>query len=215
MRRRNNTTIVLIAALVFTIILAVVLPLNGQVLGGDKDVTVTSSDTKTDLMNGLWVLTETNTSKFNNANVTKWGGFEQNLSANCVWTDILNIQHSISCSFKWLDVPKTMAPGKDTKFGIEYIYDDYASTNKVVYGIKAKLDNVSADYLAAGPNALDIARLTKDNKNTNSETKTLYFTAPKTFLGESNQMQLIVDCYMGQDHYVSTYTYTWTGDGSK
>lgn len=212
--RRNNLTIVLIAAAIITLIIAVVFPINAQNIGGDKDVKITSSDTKTDLMSGIWVLTETNTSKFNNANVTKWGGFEQNISANCVWVDILNIEHSISCSFKWLDPPKTMNPGKDTKFGIEYIYNDYASTNKVVYGIKAKLDNFSADYMAAGPNALEVARLTKDNKNYNSETKTLYFTAPKQFLGETNQMQLIVDCYMGQDHYVTYYTYTWTGDGS-
>ena len=212
MRRTTNTTKILLAALAVTIILAFVLPLNAQVVGGDKDVTVTSGDSKTELANGVWVLTGTNTSKFNNANITKWGGYEQNISANCSWIDILNIEHSISCSFKWLDVPKTMSPGAATKFAVEYVYDDYASTNKIVHGIKAKFDDAGADYLAAGPNVLDIVKLTKDNKNYSSETKTLYFIAPKTFLGETNQIQLMVDCFMGQDHYVTYYTYTWTGD---
>jgi hypothetical protein len=207
MKRKNYTIRILLAMLAFSLILAFVFPLNAQVIAGGDD--------KTDLSTGTWVLTERNITKFNNANVTNWGGIEQNLTANCVWTDILKIEHSISCGFKWMDPPSVMFPGKDTKFAIEYIYDDYASTCKVVYGIKAKIDNVAADYMAAGPNSVDIVKLTKDNKNTSSETKTVYFTAPKTFIGDTNQMQLMVDCYIGQDHYVTYYTYSWVeGDGS-
>jgi hypothetical protein len=216
MRQKNYTMRVLLAALVVSLVLAFVLPSNGQ----DKSSNTTGilvageQNISGDLTTGNWVLTDRRTEVFNKANVTQWSGSEQNLLGLCQWEDVLNIVHTISGGFKWEEPPRTMAPGTDVKFAVGYVNDEYSTDNKVLIGIKVRVDNTTADYYTASPKAVDVLKLTKDNKNYSSETKTVYFSAPKTLLGESNEIQFMVDCYIGQDHYVSTYTYTWTGDES-
>ena len=215
MERKTYTTTVLIAALVISLIMAFILPASGQTLNTDNQLNVVAAgENKTELNGGTWLLTDRRMERFNNAGVTKWSGSDQNVLGECKWVDVLNIEHSIEGGFKWGDAPRTMIPGADTKFNIEYVYDNYATTNNVAFGMKVKIDNITADYMAASPTSLDIMRISKNGRNYGSETKTAYFTAPKTFLGESNQISLLVDCYMGQDHYVATYTYTWSSEES-
>jgi len=70
-------------------------------------------------------------------------------------------------------------------------------------------ERVGASYLAMGPNAVEILKLNKDNKQYANEVKKGFYYAPNTLFDETKDCQLIVDCYVGKDHYVTTYTYTY------
>ncbi len=215
MKQINNTFRALISTLALIILLAFVLPAAAQnSISTDKKIVAGGEHEKTELASGNWVLTDRRMDVFNEANVTQWSGSEQNLNAVCQWKDVLSIIHTISGSFKWQEPPRSMAPGSYNKIAASYINDEYSTDNRVLLGVKVKIDNITSDYSAAGPGSIDILRLTKDNRNYSNETKTGYFTAPKTLVGESNEMVMMVDCYIGQDHYVSTYTYTWIGEES-
>lgn len=213
MERKNYMTRVLIAVLFIISLIAFVLPVNGQT----QNINNTTAGAQTsymELSSGSWVLIDRKTEVYNRANVTKWSGSDQNLLALCQWKDIMNIEHTISNGFKWADPPRSMAPGKDFKIALDYINDEYSTDNRVLTGIDVKLDYIGADYLTVSKNGYEAGKLVKDNKNYNNETKTVFFSAPKTFLGETNQMQLMVDCFIGQDHYVTTYTYSYTNEES-
>ncbi len=215
MKPTINTMRTLISILTVMILMVFVLPANAQNSNSTENKIVAAGEHQsTELASGNWVLTDRKTELFNVSNITEWSGSEQNLNAVCQWKDVLNIIHTVSGAFKWQEPPRTMAAGSYNKFAATYINDEYSTDNRVLLGVKVKIDNITSDYSAAGPGSIDILRLTKDNRNYSNETKTGYFTAPKTLIGESNEMVMMVDCFVGQDHYVSTYTYTWVGDES-
>jgi hypothetical protein len=157
---------------------------------------------------GYWELNGTNNA-FNPSKVTNWTGGEQNLTGVSVWNDILNIQHTVSSSFKWEKPPERMVPGMEVNLTGEYIDNEYSTTGKTVTGIKIYIDKIGTPINKPSLDAIEIVKLNKDNKQHVSEARKNKFSAPKFYIGKSKDIQVIVDCYVGTDHYVSTYTYTW------
>lgn len=165
--------------------------------------------TKTELITGSWVMTDVKTQVYNRNNITKWETASGEIDANCSWKDILDIVHTVSSGFKWEEPPKTMQPGSFLNIEANYINKEYSTTGKVFTGMKMFIDKVGANQLAMEPEAIEVVKVAKDNKQYNSEVKRGFFTAPKTLFDDTNDCQLIVDCYVGQDHFVTTYTYTY------
>jgi hypothetical protein len=198
----------LIAILITFALLALVMTLNtfGQDLSSNSP-SVTGS--KTELTTGSWVMSGVKTQVYNRNNITKWETASGEIDANCSWKDILDIVHTVSTGFKWEEPPKTMQPGSFLNIEANYINKEYSTTGKVYTGIRMFIDKVGANYLVMDPEAIEVMKLAKDNKQYNSEVKKGFFSAPKTLFDDTNDCQLIVDCYVGQDHFVTTYTYTY------
>lgn len=157
---------------------------------------------------GYWELSNSNNA-FNPSKITNWSGAEQNMTAISQWKDILNIEHTVSAGFKWEKPPEKMVPGVQLNLSGEYIDNEYSTTGKIPTGIKIYIDKVGTPINKPSMDAVDIVKVSKDYRQHTSEAKTSKFSAPKFFIGKSKDIQVIVDCYIGSDHYVSTYTYTW------
>jgi hypothetical protein len=157
---------------------------------------------------GYWELSGTNSS-FNTSKITSWTGSKQNLTGQSVWKDVLEIQHTVSSSFKWESLPERMVPGMELSLTSEYIDNEYSTTGKTVTGIKIYIDKVGIPINKPSLDAVEIVKLNKDYRQHISEAKKNKFSAPKFYIGKSKDIQVIVDCYVGTDHYVSTYTYNW------
>ena len=200
----------LIAILITFALFALVMTLNtfGQEIAYyDNNPSV--SGNKTELTTGSWNMTDVKTEIYNKNNITKWNKSAGVVDANCSWKDMIDIIHTVNSGFKWQDPPKTMQPGSFLNIEANYINFEYSTTGKVLAGIKMFIDRSGANYQKMEPEAIEIVKLSKDNKQYGSEIKKGFFTAPKTFFDDTNNCQLIVDCYVGQDHYVTTYTYTY------
>jgi hypothetical protein len=157
---------------------------------------------------GYWELNGTNNA-FNPSKITNWTGSEQNLTGNTVWKDVLEIQHTVSSSFKWEKPPERMIPGMEISLSGEYIDNEYSTTGKTATGIKIYIDKIGTPINKPSLDAIEVVKLNKDYRQHNSEIKKNKFAAPKFYISKSKDIQVIVDCYVGTDHYVSTYTYTW------
>lgn len=157
---------------------------------------------------GYWELSSTNNA-FNPSKITNWTGSELSLTGQSVWKDILDIQHTVSSSFKWERPPERMVPGMEISLTGEYIDNEYSTTGKIVTGIKIYIDKIGTPINKPSRDAIEVVKLNKDYKQHISEAKKNKFSAPKFYIGKSKDIQVIVDCYVGTDHYVSTYTYTW------
>lgn len=157
---------------------------------------------------GYWELNGTNNA-FNPSKITNWKGSELNLTGESVWNDMLNIQHTVSSSFKWERPPEKMIPGMELNLSGEYIDNEYSTTGKTATGIKIFIDKVGTPINKPSRDAVEIIKLNKDYRQHISEAKNNKFAVPKFYIGKSKDIQVIVDCYVGNDHYVSTYTYTW------
>ncbi len=169
---------------------------------GEEEITYTQEAI------GYWELSGTN-SAFNPSKITNWKGGDQSLTGEAVWNDVLNIQHTVSSSFKWETPPERMVPGMELSLTGEYIDNEYSTTGRTATGIKIYIDKVGTPINKPSYDAVDILKLNKDNRQHISEIKKNKFSAPKFYIGKSKDIQVIVDCYVGSDHYVSTYTYTW------
>ena len=165
----------------------------------------------TELTGGNWVLTNVKQEAYNKQSITQWtpsGTLEVN--AVCSWKDILDIIHTVDAGFKWQEPPKKMQPGSYMNLEAVYSNNEYSTTGKINLGIKMFFDAVGTNYLAANPTSIEVLKVSKDNKQYNSEVKKGFFYAPKNLFDESsNECQLIIDCYIGKDHYVTTYTYSY------
>ena len=168
-----------------------------------------TSTVLTELQGGNWVLTGVESKVYNGVNVTKWNTVGAELTGLCSWKDVLTIEHTVISSFKWQDPPKTMQPGSYLNLEANYTNVDYSTTANINTGVKMFFERVGASYLAMGPNAVEILKLNKDNKQYANEVKKGFYYAPNTLFDETKDCQLIVDCYVGKDHYVTTYTYTY------
>lgn len=164
---------------------------------------------KAELTGGAWVLTNTETSVFNSSNLTKWEGNSNETGGVLAWKDILDIIHTVNSGFKWQEPPKTMQPGSYLNLEAIYTNLDYSTSSNIKTGIKIFIDKVGTSYMAMNPDGIDVLKVNKDKAHYNNEVKKGFFNAPKTLFDETNQCQLIVDCYIGKDHYVTTYTYTY------
>jgi hypothetical protein len=180
-----------------------------------QDVFVNDTDygfagaTTEELVGGSWVLSGTESKIVNTDGITKWESTAGGLTGTTSWKDILTIIHTVASGFKWQDPPKNMQPG--TYLNLEAVYTniDYSTTAKINTGIKMFIERAGGNYLIMESNAIEVLKLNKDNKQYANEVKKGFFYAPKFFFDATNQCQLIVDCYIGKDHYITTYTYTY------
>jgi len=198
----------LLAILITFALLALVMTLNtfGQELTYNSP---SVSGSKTELTTGSWVMTGSKTEVYNRNNITKWETSTGEIDANCSWKDVLNIIHTVNSGFKWQEPPKTMQPGSFLNLEANYINKEYSTTGKVLTGIKMYINRVGGNYLVMEAEAIEVVKLAKDNKQYNTEIKKGFFIAPKTLFDDTNECQLVVDCYVGQDHYVTSYTYAY------
>ena len=169
----------------------------------------TSAGEQTELTTGAWMLTDISTRVYNSKNITTWNSASTEITGECSWKDILDIVHTVNIGFKWEEPPKMMPPGKFLSIQADYVNNEYSTPCKVVTRIKMFIDRIGTNHLASNPDAIEIMKVTKDNKQNKSEVKKGFFTAPKTLFDETNQCELTVDCFVGQDHFVTKYLYTY------
>lgn len=204
MRKSKYTLPISILALIFTLLMVFALPTRGA-----TDPTGNPNATYEELSTGRWVLTDTKVDVFNKTNITKWTPSGNSLNALTVWIDKLNIEHTVSSNFKLAEVPQMMPVGADLSLQENYLNDEYSTTTRTLIGIKVYIDKAGTNPVALNSDATEIMNLVKDNRSHQNEVKTGFFTAPKRFLDDTKQFQLTVDCYSGNDHYVTTYTYSY------
>ncbi|MBN8584957.1 MAG: hypothetical protein J0M37_07655 [Ignavibacteria bacterium] len=162
-----------------------------------------------ELEGGNWVLTGVEAKSFNGINITKWKANDQQVLGTSSWKDMLDIIHTVESGFKWQDPPKNMQPGAYLNLEAVYTNVDYSTTANINTGIKMFFGRVGSDYKTPEANSVEILKLNKDNKQYANEVKKGFFYAPNMLFDATNMCQLIVDCYVGKDHYVTTYTYMY------
>jgi hypothetical protein len=207
--KRNLLGGSLIVILVTFILVALIFALQTQAQELNSDNLPTSAGSKMELTTGSWVLTDVQSHAYNRGNITKWDNSSNQINGLCSWKDILDIVHTVSSGFKWDNPPESMKPGTFLNMDAKYINNEYSTTAKINTGIKMYIDRAGSSYLVTSPDAIEVMKVTKDNRQYASENKKGFFNAPKTLFDDSEQCQLVVDCYIGQDHYVTTYTYTY------
>jgi hypothetical protein len=169
----------------------------------------TAKFSQEELTGGNWVLSGVEAKNISGVNITKWQSNNNELKGNCSWKDVLDIIHTVESGFKWQDPPKNMQPGSYLNLEAIYTNLDYSTTAPINTGIKMFFASTKADVKVMGPDALEVLKLNKDNKQYANEVKKGFFYAPITYFDETNKCQLVVDCYVGKDHYVTTYTYVY------
>ena len=180
-----------------------------------QELTITNTSTegagtyKAELSGGSWVLTNVQQKAYNGTNLTKWSAKSNEIDGELSWKDMLDIIHTVNSGFKWQDPPQTMQPGSYLNLEAVYTNIDYATSSNVKTGIKMFIDRAGADYKISNEDAIEILKVNKDNKQYANEVKKGFFSAPKTLFDETNQCQLIIDCFVDKDHYVTTYTYEY------
>jgi len=201
----NSLLIVLvtfvIAALIFTI----------QTFG--QEVTYseypTGASTKAELITGSWILTGSETHVYNTHGLTKWENKSNEIDGEYTWKDFLDIVHTVNSGFKWETPPKSMQPGNFLNIEASYVNNEYSTPSKIPTGIKMFIDRNGINFMTQTQESIEIMKVSKDNKQNGSEVKKGFFTAPKTLFDEIPKCDLVIDCFIGQDHYVTTYTYTY------
>lgn len=165
--------------------------------------------TPEELEGGNWVLTGVETKSYNLMNITKWNTNETGIKAICSWKDKIEIIHTVESGFKWQDPPKNMQPGAYLNLEAVYTNIDYSTTANINTGIKMFFGRAGSDFKNPESNAIEVLKLNKDNKQYANEVKKGFYYAPNMLFDATNMCQFIVDCYVGKDHYVTTYTYTY------
>jgi hypothetical protein len=152
---------------------------------------------------GYWELSGSKIDNFSDNKYTNWIRGNEIISGTCKWQDVLKIEHTVSSSFKWDQPAQKLVPGTNIKISGSYINDEYSTPNRVLTGIHITLDKSKNGV------STDIIKLTKDNKQHYSEDKTALISIPNFYKGDNREINIIVDCYIGKDHYIATYTYLW------
>lgn len=164
---------------------------------------------KEELVGGTWVLTGVESKSINGVNITKWQNNNNVLQGNCSWKDVLNIIHTVESGFSWQDPPKKMQPGSYLNLEAVYTNIDYSTTSQMNTGIKMFFAGTNSDFKVIQPNSVEVLKVNKDSKHYANEVKKGFYYAPKNYFDDTNICNLVVDCYVGKDHYVTTYTYTY------
>jgi hypothetical protein len=131
------------------------------------------------------------------------------VNATSSWKDYLDIEHTIRSGFKWDAPPEKLLPGKEIKISGAFEDKEFSTCAKIQTGIKIYLSEKQKGFLH--PNAVisNVLNVKKDAKVHSSEVNSGMFAAPKLTNKENNVIHLTIDCYIGSDHFVSTYTYLW------
>ncbi len=162
-----------------------------------------------ELTSGHWVLSDSKSDVINKSNITKWSEQNHNITAVTSWVDKLNIENTLSAAFRFQEPPQVIDPGADLSIQTNYTNVDYSTPVRVLEGIKINIDKAGRDCMALSSEGTEVMNLVKDNKQHSNEVKTGFFTGPKHLLDDTRQFQLTIDCFSGNDHYVTTYIYTY------
>lgn len=162
-----------------------------------------------ELEGGNWVLTGVETKSYNLMNITKWNTNETGIKATCSWKDKIDIIHTVESGFKWQEPPKNMQPGAYLNLEAVYTNIDYSTTANINTGIRMFFGRAGSDFKNPEANAIEVLKLNKDNKQYANEVKKGFYYAPNMPFDATYMCQFIVDCYVGKDHYVTTYTYAY------
>ncbi len=165
--------------------------------------------TPEELEGGNWVLTGVETKSYNLMNITKWNTNETGIKATCSWKDKIDIIHTVESGFNWQEPPKNMQPGAYLNLEAVYTNIDYSTTANINTGIKMFFGRAGSDFKNPDANAIEVLKLNKDNKQYANEVKKGFYYAPNMPFDATYMCQFIVDCYVGKDHYVTTYTYAY------
>ena len=76
------------------------------------------------------------------------------------------------------------------------------------------MDRAGSSFYNTSSDAVQVVNVNKDNKLHTAEVQQGKFIAPKHFMGEGTQIQIMVDCYIGKDHYITTYIYNFVESSS-
>lgn len=174
-----------------------------------KETPVVEKFQPEELEGGNWVLTGVETKSYNLMNITKWNTNETGIKATCSWKDKIDIIHTVESGFKWQDPPKNMQPGAYLNLEAVYTNIDYSTTANINTGIKMFFGRAGSDFKNPESNAIEVLKLNKDNKQYANEVKKGFYYAPNMPFDATYMCQFIVDCYVGKDHYVTTYTYAY------
>ncbi len=182
-----------------------------------QDVIVNNEETTTEgagapaeeLIGGTWVLSGMESKVVNKQNITKWETENSDLVAVYSWKDVIEIIHTVSAGYRWQAPPKTMQPGAYMNLEAIYTNIEYSTTAKIASGIKIFFDKDGGDPLTLGTSAIEVLKVNKDNKQYSNEVKKGFFYAPKFLFDDSRNCQLVIDCYVGKDHYITKYIYTY------
>lgn len=174
----------------------------------NNEVTGASEESESELALGYWQLTENKAEIYNVANRTKWEDGPQ-VNATSSWKDYLEIEHTIRSGFKWDAPPEKLQPGKEIKLSGAFEDKEFSTCAKIQSGIKIYVSEKQKGFLH--PNAVisNVINMKKDAKVHNTEVTAGSFAVPKLSSSENNVIHLTIDCYIGSDHFVSTYTYLW------
>ncbi len=165
--------------------------------------------TPEELEGGNWILSGVEAKAYNGINITKWKTSDLQILGTTSWKDKIEIIHTVESGFKWQEPPKNMQPGAYLNLEAVYTNVDYSTTANIQTGIKMFFGRVGSDYNKPEANSIEILKLNKDNKQYANEVKKGFFYAPNMPFDATYMCQLVVDCYVGKDHYVTTYTYTY------
>lgn len=171
-------------------------------------------DPESEPVSGYWEFTGSKTDIYSADKNTLWDNNSDLIVATSTWIDMLKIEHTVSSSFKWEQPPQRLMPGSDNKISGNYINNEYSTPNRVLTGLRILIDRTNEAFSEANAGSTEILKVLKDNKQHVSEVKTGFFSAPKFFRGDTREIRLLVDCYIGKDHYVTTYTYNWIESSS-
>lgn len=161
-------------------------------------------------VNGYWTLKDFKTERKSSGNKTKWITQPEQLTVNGEWLDFLKIKHTVSCSFEWIKPPANLIPGADNTIKVTYKNNEYSTTGKVNMGVNVILDKIGNTAGGQNLESIDIIKLVKGYTNHVTEDKYGFFKTPKYYRGDNETIELVIDCYMESDHYITTYYYTWT-----
>ena len=180
-----------------------------NLLAQDKEVQLVNNSTNTvstsDPIRGYWELSGTYSENFSDKRITSWVSDNGMMVGTSRWIDVLNIEHTVSSSFKWDSPPQILYSGIDVKLGGSYVNNEYSTTERMKTGMKVY--SFIGKEGESGKGNTDLLKMVKDNKLHESENKMAFFIPPNYYSGDTREMKIIVDCYIGRDHYITTFDY--------
>ena len=151
-----------------------------------------------------WQLTESKVLVSNYDNYTVWTGSPGEIKGEMTRIDNYKIEHTITTKFTWGLPPAMLTPGKESSIYAAFENTDYSSTSPAFSGLIIKLD----DYNENISSASEFVKLGRSKKNSTPEFTNGTFFVP--FHNEKNNRLLIsVNCFIGNDHYITAYIYEW------
>ncbi|MCX7878703.1 MAG: hypothetical protein N2510_08720 [Ignavibacteria bacterium] len=198
-----------IILLVIAFLISVALPISSQEIAQNDPYNTAGGSNPSELTSGAWILTDVEQKAYNEVGITKWEKSGNEIVSLCQWKDILDIIHTVNAGFKWMEPSSYLKPGSLMEFQASYINKEYSTTTNLKTGIRVFFDRKDASYKSNSIEAVYVLNVSKYNKYYSSEDKREVFTVPKYLFDDSNECVLIVDCYVGGDHYVTKYTYRY------